>query len=533
MRIMKFNRFIALSIILVCICANTSFSFAAKRDESILLIYPRNVETNGIKVLDIIVSQFIKNIDTIESDKEINDIDSYDYIIYYGENNENISSYMKDKLENYNGKLIGIGHNVEQLESKFSFIKLGEEVSVNNISYNNKNGKANIAHSVREIIEINSGNLLGQASKGEFKTPWFVSNENEKVFYISLTNIFSEWSLFFREALVKCLDYPKSTNKISLRLEDINPTRDPKTLMDIAKYLKSKDIPYMVVLIPVYKDVKNNKVYHLKDYPEIIEVLRYMQDNGGSIVMHGYTHQYRDSETGEGFEFWDAESDSPLDNPDNISETDYIKSRLENGIDELTAHKLYPIAFEAPHYAISQNGYKIVSEYFSNYVGQIQLSDDTMNSSFETMGVSNPSYMNGMTIIPENLGYLDEDNIENGIKSIQNDSKYYNNFSNVIMSAFYHPHLGIDNLKKLVEILESNENVEWFDLKDVDATVKTSNINIEVVNGSLNVVKLNAISKYKIINILEVGYVSTILMVLFLIVIYLFRGTLSIKKHNV
>ena len=84
----------------------------------------------------------------------------------------------------------------------------------------------------------------------------------------------------------------------------------------------------------------------------------------------------------------------------------------------------------------------------------------------------------------------------------------------------------------LRKIIEKNRK-KWFDLKDVDATVKTSNINIEVVNGSLNVVKLNAISKYKIINILEVGYVSTILMVLFLIVIYLFRGTLSIKKHNV
>ena len=31
-----------------------------------------------------------------------------------------------------------------------------------------------------------------------------------------------------------------------------------------------------------------------------------MQDDGAAIIMHGYTHQFYDSETGEGFEFWDV-----------------------------------------------------------------------------------------------------------------------------------------------------------------------------------------------------------------------------------
>ena len=33
---------------------------------------------------------------------------------------------------------------------------------------------------------------------------------------------------------------------------------------------------------------------------------------GGSIIIHGYTHAYRYSETGEGFEFWDAKADQPI-----------------------------------------------------------------------------------------------------------------------------------------------------------------------------------------------------------------------------
>ncbi len=40
-----------------------------------------------------------------------------------------------------------------------------------------------------------------------------------------------------------------------------------------------------------------------------------MQDDGAAIIMHGYTHQFYDSETGEGFEFWDVKTDQPIRQP--------------------------------------------------------------------------------------------------------------------------------------------------------------------------------------------------------------------------
>lgn len=60
----------------------------------------------------------------------------------------------------------------------------------------------------------------------------------------------------------------------------------------------------------------------------------------------GETIHYRSSETGEGFEFWNVENDRPIYQED-----------------------------EAPHYAISQQGYEVVAKHFSSYIGRLQLTD--------------------------------------------------------------------------------------------------------------------------------------------------------------
>lgn len=71
---------------------------------------------------------------------------------------------------------------------------------------------------------------------------------------------------------------------------------------------------------------------------------------GASIIMHGYTHQNEFSPTtGEGYEFWNAKDDRPMED-----EESFTVPRIEAGISELLRCGLIPLAFEAPHYAASQ-----------------------------------------------------------------------------------------------------------------------------------------------------------------------------------
>ena len=43
-------------------------------------------------------------------------------------------------------------------------------------------------------------------------------------------------------------------------------------------------MPYMITVIPVYKDPDTGKIIHLKDKPELVDLLRSMQDDGAKLL---------------------------------------------------------------------------------------------------------------------------------------------------------------------------------------------------------------------------------------------------------
>ena len=88
-------------------------------------------------------------------------------------------------------------------------------------------------------------------------------------------------------------------------------------------------------------------------------------------------------------------------------ETNYIQTKINKGINELVSYGLYPVAFEAPHYTMSLNGYKVVSNYFSTYVGQVQISDKDWKIMRTSPFLTAPTFLNGMTLLPETIGYVD------------------------------------------------------------------------------------------------------------------------------
>jgi len=135
-------------------------------------------------------------------------------------------------------------------------------------------------------------------------------------------------------------------HRAMLRLEDISPGSDPDQLMEIARYLDQENIPYGFQLIPVYTDPKGAynggtaETKTLQQAPEVVAALRFMLANGGTIINHGYTHQYRDADnpyngvTGDDFEFFRAHVDSAdnviYDGPVPEDSTLWATSRILN-----------------------------------------------------------------------------------------------------------------------------------------------------------------------------------------------------------
>ena len=489
--------------ILLLIPIHTSAQTSSKPKVLVLYSTEDDKITNNVQILNTQLGHFTNNI-TVKNLKEISkitDSTSYTHIVYIGEKKEDLSTKAKQFLENFSGPVLVLGQNVEQLSNRFSFITSKEtDIRIHTIEYPTNQLK-NELHEERLMKEVETkGTTLAYALSADGTHPLIV--QQGPSYYVATPNLFDWMSHYVGEMLFSYFEQKPMTNKTLayLRLEDVHPAVDVKQLKEIAELLKEKKLPYMITVIPVYKDPDTGKTVHLKDNSELIDVLRFMQDNGGSIVMHGYTHQFYDSETGEGFEFWDVKTDQPIRQPnhekpktkDDFQSTEgynkyvesgkafeekYIKEHIEKGITELVEAKLYPVAFEAPHYTMSQKGYEILSQYFSTYVGQIQLNDTTWKSMHSPAYISTPSFLHGMKLIPETVGFIEEDKPQ-AIAKMKERALSVEKLSDGIIGAFYHPYLGAKPLKEVLKELESIPNIEWIDLQKETNEVKMKDIHI-------------------------------------------------------
>jgi len=145
-----------------------------------------------------------------------------------------------------------------------------------------------------------------------------------------------------------------------VRIEDICPLTDIESIEQVADYLKSQDVPFSIALVPFYLDPESNTAIAMSDKPEFVDAIHYMIESGGTVVMHGSTHQYR-GETTADYEFWDNMTGKPL-----FSDSkEYVRQRLLSGLAELGKNKIYPLAWETPHYGASQLDYSIINTFFS------------------------------------------------------------------------------------------------------------------------------------------------------------------------
>jgi len=93
--------------------------------------------------------------------------------------------------------------------------------------------------------------------------------------------------------------------------------------------------------------------------------------------------------------------------------------------------------------------------------------------------------LNGMSFYPETVGFVPQGDEIDSIRAIQ--EKIQNNllYTRAYISAFYHPYLGLDYLKPIVESLEQVEGSVWLDLKHENLIVNIGGIRIYTENGRI------------------------------------------------
>lgn len=504
-------------ILLLAFLATSPWAIAAADDSSskqakVLILYHAEEQTQReeVPILDMLVGHFSSDI-TIQSIEEAAAEyvkGDYTHVIYFGLGKRQLTEeelFIVDQYDDVNKMFIG---------NYFEYFKEAPDLSIRDyrtIDGVIGDGKVFDLKEEKDMLLINGIEQVevlyeGQAADGTY--PLIFKNDN--LYYVAANSITGRISDIVGESLFDFFDEEKSQPKKLIRLEDIHPRSDPVLVKQVGDYLAERNIPYAVTVVPVYTNPETGQKIHLSQAIELVDVLQEMQKNGASLIQHGYIHQYREDETGEGFEYWDVENDRPIfqskddevklredfasdeeydDFVQNVGlpyEQTHIYDSIVNGVYEMTAEGLYPIAFEAPHYSMSQTGYKELSKYFTTYVGQIQISDRTYDGTFVPVYETTPSGLHGMKVIPETLGYIDPEN-DNAVDEMIEQADYTAQFSDSYLAFFYHPYLGIDKFDEVMTKLEKYNQYQWVDLKEMDHKTEVDGMVVETAGGDIEV----------------------------------------------
>lgn len=310
------------------------------------------------------------------------------------------------------------------------------------------------------------------STKKHRETPYAVQSNNLWYFADSPFSyaIANSAYIYFADYLHDILhvDHEES-HQAMIRIEDVSVFDDPAALREIADILSSRNIPFMVGVIPFFVDPGEGIHLSLSDKPEIVDALQYMVKNGGTIVMHGVTHQYK-GVTASDFEFWDGSTDKPIK-----GETEEgIARKLDMGIQEFMKNGLYPLVWETPHYTASFKLYRTVAKFFSSACEQRLAIEDEDYSQFFPYIIQKDLF--GQTIYPEDLGYVPQDsNIAASrsiVQSMIDSAKALMYVRDGIATAFFHSFLDLDLLKQLVDGIQEL-GYAWLDMRDQTHWVKT------------------------------------------------------------
>jgi uncharacterized protein YdaL len=268
-----------------------------------------------------------------------------------------------------------------------------------------------------------------------------------------------------------------------LRLEDVGPNTDPQQIRVVADFLSSRHVPFSVATYGYYRDPLGRAndgtptEFRLVDKPDLVAALKYAIDRGGTLLMHGYSHQYRDvpnpysGTSADDFEFFLAEVDPEdsvqLSGPVPEDSLAWASDRVASGRGEFRRAGLpEPEIFEFPHYAGSAASYQTVQDafgvrydqgtYFAGLCPQGRC-DQPRPDPAHLYQQAFPFLVRdvyGSAVVPENLGNVAPVEYNNhparSSADIVSAARSMLVVRDGIASTFYHPFLGVEKLDQVV-----------------------------------------------------------------------------------
>lgn len=290
---------------------STSAGALEKESRTLIVYSTQSGETTPtVHMLDVLVGHFSTRT-TILSDEQITEknLNDSQLVIYIGEEKRTLKA-QTIRLINESKRLIAIGYNAEQLRpfSKLTFHKqdhISQIKDADDQEY--RQLERGITAQTVQGTDLQRKFLL---KKNQAEQP-FVIQTKEGAAYVGMLNILQH-DKSLAEVLESLLSASNQTTTKYLQLGKINPVTDEKKLLELGRYVTARHIPFLLAVTPIWIDPATGDEVTLSDRPKLVHVLKQLQSNGASVVIHGFSRTYRTEESGKGFEFWDVKYDQPV-----------------------------------------------------------------------------------------------------------------------------------------------------------------------------------------------------------------------------
>ncbi|MCD6420089.1 MAG: DUF2334 domain-containing protein [Synergistetes bacterium] len=396
---------------------------------------------------------------------DVEEISKSDFVFFISDNDGKIPSNILNLMVHRKKGFCFVGNDLYVLlrRVRYPISYNGEISSYSYINYRGRRYFNDGRSAFFSSYSMNGGKVLSYFTDGtnravyigKMGNMWFVTNPALYGYSIP--------GLIFADALHDILkrEHTRVLGAL-IRLEDINPSYDDKVLEKTLSYLYRNHLPFAMIFYLVYVDFADKEVITISQRPDLVRILKKADRRGGTLILHGVTHQYRKVEiSGEGSEFWDMERNAMIPNFKK-----YFDERMRYAI---MVSKKYGIpfrAFEAPHYNLPLVGQEMLKKYFPVYVGQAMVNNDNYRVTQQFPYFIYRSYA-GLFIVPENLGYVAIHEEEKGVGSILSRARLLKEIvRDPVAAFFFHPFVGVKYLREVVEGLE-NMGYNFVDLKNV------------------------------------------------------------------
>jgi uncharacterized protein YdaL len=416
----------------------------------------------------------------------------YDGVFYLGEPGAAaLPTAFLDDVARGKTRVLWINGDIEQLQvpgaasakRSFGFTPQGiDNRPLNTLAYkgNSVPMAEDPATGVRRIVidDPKKVTVLATASgSDDVSVPWAV--RSGQLVYVGENPLRSQSNLearstVFADLLFEVLDPDaRQRHRALVRLEDVNPTTDPADLRAVTDYLASTSVPFSIGVYPVFRDPRDTSAgpdgatVRLSERPELVAALRYALAHGGSLVLHGLTHQYGTKNnplngvSGDDTEFFlchlDEHQELQLDGPVPEDSEAWVLGRVDSAVAELAAAGLpKPSTWEFPHYVASAVDYFAIANRFEyRYERTLYVPGLLSGQPFDYslpfgQSLSYPVRdVYATTVIPENLDYVTSDG--SSVPGMLEAARTNLVVRDGVASFFYHPFLGVGQLPRLVD----------------------------------------------------------------------------------